>query len=144
MRKLDTIGSRTCRDLVSAPRRTRQLRGRTVATDETVTAASTPTETEPAVPRLCMITVPGLQVKLDCAAVHDRLLDDFPQISDVLATTIPETLLIVYEGDDDIDAWLAGISDGILSRRMSAGHAGRAATPMHQLIQATPTAKGIA
>jgi hypothetical protein len=109
-----------------------------------VTATSTPPETEPAVPRLCMITVPGLQVKLDWTAVHDRLLDDFPQISDVLATTIPETLLIVYEGDDDIDAWLDGISDGILSRRMSAGHAPRAATPMHQLIQTTPRKKGIA
>jgi hypothetical protein len=112
--------------------------------DETATSASTLTETEPAVPRLCMITVPGLQVKLDCAAVHDRLLDDFPQISDVLATTIPETLLIAYDGDDDIDAWLVGICDGILSRRLSAGHAARAPTPMHQLIQATPTVKGIA
>jgi hypothetical protein len=144
MRKLDTIGSRTCRDLVSAPRRTRQLRGRTAVKDETVTAASTPTATEPAVPRLYMITVPGLQVKLDWAAVHDRLLDDFPQLMDVLATTIPETLLIVYEGDDHIDAWLDGISDGILSRRMSAANAPRAATPMHQLIQITPKTKGIA
>ncbi len=31
------------------------------------------------------------------------------------------TLLIVYEGDADVDAWLEGISDGILSRRLSAG-----------------------
>jgi hypothetical protein len=144
MRNPDSIGSWTRCDLVSAFRRTTQLRGRTMAKDDTVTAASTPTETEPAVPRLYMITVPGLQVRLDWAVVHDRLLDDFPQLRDVLATTIPETLLIVYEGDDDIDAWLDGISDGILSRRMSAGNAPRTATPIHQLIQTTPKAKGIA
>jgi hypothetical protein len=90
-----------------------------------------------------MITVPGLQVKSDWAAVHDRLLDDFPPLKDVLATTIPETLLIVYEGDDDIDAWLDAISDGILSRRLSAVNAPRTATPMHQLIQTAPTAKGM-
>jgi hypothetical protein len=71
-------------------------------------------------PRLYMITVPGLNVKLDWAAAHDRLLDDFPQVIDVLATTIAATLLIVYEGDADIDDWLAGVSDGILSRRISA------------------------
>ncbi len=81
-------------------------------------------------PRLCMITVPGLQVKLDWAAVHDRLLDDFPQVTDVLATTIAETLLILYEGDGDIDGWLDGVSDGILSRRMSAGQAPDRTTPM--------------
>jgi hypothetical protein len=33
-----------------------------------------------------MITVPGLQVNSDGAAVHDRLLDDFPRVTDVLAT----------------------------------------------------------
>jgi hypothetical protein len=73
-----------------------------------------------AMPRLYMITVPGLQVNSDWAAVRDRLLDDFPQVTDVLATTMAATLLIVYEGDADIDAWLDGVSDGILSRRMSA------------------------
>jgi hypothetical protein len=144
MKNPDPIGSSTCSDLGSARRRPRPQRGRTVVKDEKVSAASTPTATEPAVPRLYMITVPGLQVRLDWAAVHDRLLGDFPQMSDVLATTIPETLLIGYEGEDDIDAWLDGISDGILSRRMSAGDAARAATPMHQLIQTTQKAKGIA
>jgi hypothetical protein len=137
MRRPNTIGSWTRCDLGGARTRPRQFRGRTSAKDEKVNAAATPTATEPAGPRLYMITVPGLQVRLDWAAVHDRLLDDFPRISSVLATTIPETLLIVYEGEDDIDAWLDGISDGILSRRMSAGNAPRAATPMHQLIQTT-------
>jgi hypothetical protein len=70
-------------------------------------------------PRLHMITVFGLNVKFDWPAVHDRLLDDFPHVMDVLATTIAATLLIVYEGDADIDDWLAGVS-GILSRSISA------------------------
>ena len=78
--------------------------------------------------RLFMLTVPGLKVASDWRAVHDRLLDDFPRITDVLATTITATLLIVHEGDADVDAWLEGISDGILSRRLSAGNAPRTKT----------------
>jgi hypothetical protein len=66
-------------------------------------------------PRLYSITVPGLDVRRHWAPVHDRLLDDFPQITDVLATTIAETLLIVYEGEVDVDAWLASMSEGVLS-----------------------------
>jgi hypothetical protein len=80
------------------------------------------------VPRLLMLTVPGLEVVSDWRAVHDRLLDDFPGITDVLATTITATLLIVHEGDADVDAWLEGISDGILSRRLSAGNVPRVRT----------------
>jgi hypothetical protein len=76
-------------------------------------------------PQLYMITVPGLQVKSDWAAVHDRLLADFPGVTDVLATTMKATLLIVYEGRADIDAWLAGVNDGILSRRLSAARGAR-------------------
>jgi hypothetical protein len=76
-------------------------------------------------PRLFMVTVPGLKVASDWAAVHDRLLDDFPGITDVLATTMTATLLIVYEGDANVDAWLEGISEGILSRRISAENAPR-------------------
>jgi hypothetical protein len=71
-------------------------------------------------PRLYMITVPGLSVRSDWRPVHDRLLDDFPEVTDVLATTVPETLLIVYEGTANIDAWLDGVSDGILSHRLLA------------------------
>jgi hypothetical protein len=77
-------------------------------------------------PRLFMVTVPGLNVACDWAAVHDRLLDDFAEVTDVLATTMTATLLIVYEGDAHIDAWLEGVSAGILSRRMSAATAARA------------------
>ncbi len=76
-------------------------------------------------PRLLMLTVPGLKVASDWQAVHDRLLDDFPGITDVLATTMTATLLIVYQGDANVDDWLEGISDGIVSRRLSTGNAPR-------------------
>jgi hypothetical protein len=75
-----------------------------------------------------MLTVPGLKVASEWGTVHDRLLDDFPGITDVLATTMTATLLIVHEGEADVDAWLEGISDGILSRRLSAGNAPRVRT----------------
>lgn len=76
-------------------------------------------------PRLFLITVPGLDVRRDWAPVHDRLLDDFPQISDVLATTIAETLLIVYEGEVEVDAWLASMSEGVLSDQLHARRSSR-------------------
>lgn len=79
-------------------------------------------------PRLFMLTVPGLRVASDWATVHDRLLDDFSGITDVLATTMTATLLIVYEDDANVDAWLEGISDAILSRRISAENASRVRT----------------
>jgi hypothetical protein len=82
-------------------------------------------------PRLCLLTVPGLNVPSDWAAVHDRLLDDCPDVTDVLATTMTSTLLIVYEGDLNLDAWLEGISLGILSRRMSTDPATRPRTRTH-------------
>jgi hypothetical protein len=66
-----------------------------------------------------MITVPGLEVKSDWRIVHDRLLDDFPGVDDVLPTTSPETLLIVYRGRAEIDAWLEALSDGVLHQRPS-------------------------
>ena len=71
-------------------------------------------------PQLLMLTVPGLEVKSDWAPVHDWLLDGFPQITDVLATTLTGTLLIVHEGDAEVDAWLDGISEAILIRRLPA------------------------
>jgi hypothetical protein len=80
------------------------------------------------VQRLFMLTVPGLRVASDWAAVHDRLLDDFPGITDVLATTLTGTLLIVYQGDANVDAWLEGVSDGVISRRIRDRDARRART----------------
>jgi hypothetical protein len=79
-------------------------------------------------PGLCLLTVPGLHVPSDWAAVHDRLLDDCPDVTDVLATTMTSTLLIVYEGDINLDAWLEGIGLGILSRRMRSATATRTRT----------------
>jgi hypothetical protein len=70
-------------------------------------------------PQLYMITVPGLDVKSDWAAVHDRLIDAFPQVADVLATTMPATLLIVYKGRPEVDAWLHDVGEALLGRRTS-------------------------
>jgi hypothetical protein len=71
-------------------------------------------------PRLYMITVPGLDVKSDWRIVHDRLLDDFSKVDEVLPTTIPETLLIVYRGRAHVDEWLDALTQGVLLRRMRA------------------------
>ena len=70
-------------------------------------------------PQLYMLTLPGLDVKSDWRAVHDRLLDDFDEIEDVLATTMAGTLLILYRGAPDVDGWLDGVSEAVLSRRLS-------------------------
>jgi hypothetical protein len=69
--------------------------------------------------RLYMITVPGLEVKSDWRIVHDRLLDGFPDVDDVLPTTTPETLLVVYRGRAEIDGWLDALSEAVLHRRIS-------------------------
>jgi len=67
-----------------------------------------------------MITVPGLEVRSDWRVLHDRLLDDFPAVSDVLATTIEATILIVYAGPADADAWLETITKTVLGLRQRA------------------------
>jgi hypothetical protein len=77
-------------------------------------------------PQLYMITVPGLDVKSHWAVVHDRLLDAFGHVSDVLPTTMPSTLLIVYQGVPDADAWLRLVSETLLSRRLQTGARRRA------------------
>jgi hypothetical protein len=71
--------------------------------------------------KLYMVTVPGLRVTSDFASVHDRLLDDFPGVLDVLPTTIKATLLIVYEGRSNLDGWLERASDEVAWRHRSAG-----------------------
>lgn len=78
--------------------------------------------------QLYLITVPGLEVRFEWRVVHDRLLDEFPAVVDVLATTIKGTILIVYEGPDDADAWLQTASETIMNFRhaTSAGRTGRA------------------
>jgi len=68
-------------------------------------------------PKLCLITVPGLRVGSDWRLVHDRLLDEFPQVSDVLATTMKETILVVSRdvAPGDPGRWLDTISETIRS-----------------------------
>jgi hypothetical protein len=56
--------------------------------------------------KLCRITVPGLSVKRDFTAARRRLLAEFPDIQEVVATTAPETLLVLCAGREDVDAWL--------------------------------------
>ena len=76
--------------------------------------------------RFSQITVPGLHVPSDWRTVHDRLLDDFPRIADVLPTTMPGTILIVYKGAPDVDGWLESVSGAVLARRGGAGAVGLA------------------
>lgn len=68
--------------------------------------------------KLYSLTLPGLDVPSDWRAVHDRLLDDFPAIDDVLPTTMPATVLIVYRGSASVDAWLQSIDGAVLGRRL--------------------------
>jgi hypothetical protein len=55
--------------------------------------------------RLCRITVSGLSIKQDFKAARVRLMDDFPTIEEVIATTAPGTVLIRASDPVDIDGW---------------------------------------
>jgi hypothetical protein len=68
-------------------------------------------------PKLYQITVPGLQVSSDWRLIHDRLLDEHPEVTDVLPTTTKGTIMIVYEGPDEAGAWLETVSETILHFR---------------------------
>jgi hypothetical protein len=92
--------------------------------------------------QLLTLTVPGLEVKSDWSAVHDWLLDSSAQITDVLATTMAGTLLIVHEGDAEVDAWLERISEAILARRLSATHRTDHPGQPHAMPRAGTNVKG--
>jgi hypothetical protein len=62
-------------------------------------------------PRLYQITIPGLALKGDLTAARRRLIDDFTRVLEVLARTIPATVLVAYLGEDEVDAWLDALSD---------------------------------
>ncbi|HXB16718.1 MAG TPA: hypothetical protein VNV44_13365 [Solirubrobacteraceae bacterium] len=55
--------------------------------------------------RLCRITVSGLSIKQDFKAARVRLMDDFPTIEEVIATTAPGTVLILASDPVDVDRW---------------------------------------
>jgi hypothetical protein len=55
--------------------------------------------------RVCRITLPGLSISWDFTVARERLLAEFPEIHEVIATTAPATLLLVYSGPPDVDAW---------------------------------------
>jgi hypothetical protein len=66
--------------------------------------------------RLCRITVPGLSIKSDFTTARESLLRDFPNIHEVVATTAPGTVLVIYSGAHEADAWYA------LLDRIAASH----------------------
>jgi hypothetical protein len=68
--------------------------------------------------RLCRITVPALSIKSDFAAARLRMLTDFPNVHEVVATTAPGTLLVVYSGPDDADAWYEALLDSIATSQV--------------------------
>jgi hypothetical protein len=63
------------------------------------------------------ITVPGLSVKRDFTAARRRLLAEFPDIQEVIATTAPGTLLVLSCGPEDVDAWLNTL-DSLATREL--------------------------
>ena len=83
--------------------------------------------------KLYSMTLPGLDVRSDWRAVHDRLLDDFPAIDDVLPTTMLATVLIAYRGPAEVDGWLGSINEALLSCRLRSARrpAARATIVVH-------------
>jgi hypothetical protein len=65
------------------------------------------------------ITIPGLSVRADLPSVRRHLRADFPRVLDVLGTTAPATLLIVYSGEDEIDAWLRALDHSVATQDLS-------------------------
>jgi hypothetical protein len=63
------------------------------------------------------ITVPGLSIKRDFTAARRRLLVEFPDIQEVIATTAPGTLLVLSCGPEDVDAWLDTL-DSLATREL--------------------------
>jgi hypothetical protein len=77
--------------------------------------------------RLCRITVPGLSLGRDFTTARRRLLVDFPDIQEVVATTTPGTLVVVCSGSEDVDAWLDALLESVTT-----GDAKSTKTPPHR------------
>jgi hypothetical protein len=69
--------------------------------------------------RLCRITIPALAIESDFTAARERILSDFPNVHEVVATTAPGTLLLIYAGADEADAWYSALLDSIATRHVS-------------------------
>jgi hypothetical protein len=67
--------------------------------------------------RLYEITIPSLSIENDFAVVRQRLLADFASVVEVLAMRMPGTVLIVYRGEDEVDAWCGALSDAVAAGR---------------------------
>src|SRR5258708_24074481 len=69
--------------------------------------SDSPTATSgvPIMQRVCRITVSGLSIKQDFKAARRRLMDDFPTVEEVIATTAPETVLIIASNPVTTDGW---------------------------------------
>jgi hypothetical protein len=70
--------------------------------------------------RLCRITVPGLSIESDFAAARERLLAEFPNVHEVIATTAPATLLVLYSGQAEADAWVDALLDSAQTDQVKA------------------------
>jgi len=67
---------------------------------------------------LCKITVPHLSISRDYVIVRERLMAQFPNVEDVLATTSPGAIVVLTSGpSDELDAWLALIDETLASNR---------------------------
>ena len=69
---------------------------------------------------ICRISVPGLRVERDFEDARERLLTGFPDIREVIATTAPATLLVLYAGAPEVDSWLDVLLDSVQASRARA------------------------
>jgi len=67
--------------------------------------------------RLYEITIPGLAIDSEFTDLRRSVLAAFPRVVEVFAMHAPETLLIAYRGEDEIDAWCETLSRAAALRR---------------------------
>src|SRR6266851_2270247 len=92
-----------------------------IALANTGVEAARPTTIEvAAMQRICRITVPGLSIERDFEAARRRVLGEFPDVHEVIATTAPATLLVLYSGADEADAWLVALLESVAARQAKA------------------------
>lgn len=87
--------------------------------------------------RLYEITIPGLALDREFAAVRRRLLAQFPHVVEVFAMSLEGTLLIAYQGEDQIDEWCAALSEAVAVERLASAPRGRARRPRSPLRAGT-------